>query len=109
MNRQSDETLTARTRDGLDNRRCNLRHATQQQNMLNRGLFKSNKSNYRGVSFDARSKKWRAAGKHDGKCYRIGDFDTPESAAVAWDAWALAVRGPMAVLNFPSKAWRHAA
>lgn len=67
-------------RNPLDNRRCNLRLATQSQNQLNREAPLNNTSGYKGVSWGARQRKWRAhfRGKH------LGFFDSPSGAHGAY-------------------------
>lgn len=70
--------------DGLDNRRHNLRLATKAQNAQNRqGLCSSNTSGFRGVHFDKRSRKWRAAVRINGRDVKLGRFDDPVEAARA--------------------------
>jgi hypothetical protein len=48
-------------------------------------LDKMNTSGYRGVSHDRQRNKWTADIRSDGKRYRLGRFDTPEEAAMAYD------------------------
>lgn len=95
--------------DTLDNRRCNLRIATHQQNMQNYRTRKDNTSGYRGVSFyKTRSHlptPWRAlicggGGKPPIDC---GYHATPLEAAIAYDHKCLELRGEFAVLNFPQE------
>ena len=63
-------------RNGLDNRKANLRFATPTQNAwnsisgLNRGTSK-----YKGVWWDRKSKKWRTVLSLDGKNEHLGFFD----------------------------------
>lgn len=67
--------------DGLNNRRSsNLRIATKSQNMHNSGMFKNNKSGFKGVTFDKESGKWKAHIALCGKQNTIGRYDTPELA-----------------------------
>lgn len=67
--------------DPLDNRKCNLRITTNQQNCENRqGPYKSNKSGYRGVSFDKQHQKWEAYYWRNYKKYSVGFYSTPEAA-----------------------------
>lgn len=89
--------------NGLDNRRSNIRLATQPQNMANRRKFNgptmgSRESQYKGVS--PRGKKW-AAYIGTRRMY-LGLFPTPELAARAYDAKAVELYGEFACLNFPS-------
>jgi hypothetical protein len=69
---------------GTDNRRENLRLATNIQNSMNSKKPRTNKSGYKGVSFMAESNKWRATIKANGKLFYLGSFDTPEQAHAAY-------------------------
>lgn len=70
--------------DGLDNRRCNLRLATQAQNMQNRRMSKYNSSGYKGVHWRADCQKWCARISVDSKRVHLGMYDTPEEAHEAY-------------------------
>jgi len=85
--------------DGLDNRRENLREATQAQNVANRRKFALSSSRFKGVHLGGRKKnRWIA------KCHQvqIGAFDTEIEAALAYDAAAREFYGEFAALNFPA-------
>jgi hypothetical protein len=66
-------------RNGLDNRRCNLRLATATLNSRNKPLQKNNTSGYRGVR--KRFGKYYAEASVDGKKIHLGIFATPEEAS----------------------------
>lgn len=85
--------------NGLNNRRDNLRPATEHQNRGNQGLLHSNSSGFKGVDRDRRS--WRARITIDGKRRHLGNFDTATEAALAYDAAAREVFGEFARPNFP--------
>lgn len=87
--------------DGLNNQRYNLRICTQAENMRNRGLDKNNKSGYKGVTFDVRSKKWQASLEILGKHISLGCFKDVIDAAKAYDKGAAKYFGKYARLNFP--------
>lgn len=65
-----------------DNRWSNLRLATRQQNAMNRGPDKTNKSGLKGVSFH--KGKWRAVIFSNGKHKHLGCFDSSELASLAY-------------------------
>lgn len=80
--------------DGLDNRRSNLRAATQSQNLANSRMFRTNTSGYRGVSrFRG---KWVAQIRINGTVVHIGRFDTAELASAAYKQTAQALHGEFA-------------
>jgi hypothetical protein len=87
-------------RNKRDNRRCNLRVCTQVENMRNRcSTYGSSK--FKGVSWDARRKKWMAAIHINGTQIRIGFFADEVDAAKAYDRKARELFGEFAYLNFP--------
>jgi len=81
--------------NGLDNRRCNLRICTRQENARNRRKHVDGKSRFIGVY--PRGKKWGAFVGHQ----HIGVFDDEVEAAKARDRKALEMYGIHAWLNFP--------
>lgn len=81
--------------DEGDNRIGNLRLATHSQNCINRRIPR-NTSGYRGVSWDASKRKWKAAITYDGKQRVIGLFDSAQAAAGAYNAKAREVHGEFA-------------
>lgn len=66
--------------DKSDNRICNLRISSHQQNMFNMKKKSTNKSGVKGVHFDKRCNKWRAQTSINKKRIHLGLFDTIESA-----------------------------
>jgi hypothetical protein len=69
--------------DKLDNRICNLRSGTYQDNMRNQKLRKSNNSGVTGVSWHKSHKKWRACIGSHGTRVDLGCFDEFEEAVFA--------------------------
>lgn len=86
-----------RDRDGLNNRRSNLRLCTNAQNQWNRVKVRGG-SQYKGVNRCGR--KWRAVIRVDGQQVHLGYFRVEEEAAKAYDAAAVQLFGEFARLNF---------
>ena len=88
-------------RNGLDNRRPNLRIVTPQQNSWNTRLgIGRGRSKYKGVSQDKDVRKWRASICIDKKLKHLGYFTDEKQAAEAYDKAAKKHRGEYAFLNF---------
>ena len=90
----------------LDNRRSNLRECTNQQNSFNKR--KTTKQNgaatqFKGVCWHKRLKKWQANICVNYRKVHIGYFDSPEEAATAYDAAAKRFFGQFAAPNFKSQ------
>jgi hypothetical protein len=85
----------------FDNRTANLRPATVAQNNCNRCSTGQTASRYRGVCQAARSNKWRAQIRVNGRLIYLGVFDDEVDAAKAYDTAAREYHGEFAVLNFP--------
>lgn len=85
--------------DTLDNRRSNLRIATNSENGMNSRRKGQGGHGYKGVT---RNKyRWSASIRANRVRYHLGTFDTPEEAARAYDAKARELHGDFARLNFP--------
>ena len=78
--------------DGLDNRRSNLRLATQAQNNANRRSKDGSSSQYKGVCWNKTTGRWAAT-------ICLGNFDTEEQAARIYNKFAREVFGEFARLN----------
>ncbi len=70
-----------KNRNGLDNRRANLRIATPSQNNANSKIPINNTSGFKGVAF--RKKKWEAYIMVNQKKIHLGRFLAKELAAAA--------------------------
>ena len=84
-----------------DNRICNLREATLQQNAQNRTSRKGSTSKYLGVYWYTRGEKWRAQIGLNGVKIHLGFFHNEEDAAKAYDKAAKKHFGEFANLNLP--------
>lgn len=88
-----------RNRNGLDNRRDNLRLATRQQQAANSDWKRPH--NYRGIF--PKQNRWIARITFESKGHYLGCFRTAIDAAKAYDQAALKFFGEFAVLNFPKQ------
>jgi hypothetical protein len=86
--------------NGLDCRRENMRLATRSQNMVNRDRPPNTTSQYRGVTWLIKNRKWMAQIKANGKRRYLGSFTDEEDAARAYDEAAREAFGDFARLNF---------
>jgi hypothetical protein len=101
MNAPAGLLVDHRNDDGLDNRRANLRLATNSQNICNSRRNKANcYSQFKGVTFDRRRGVWYAKIKINGKSIFLGSFDNELNAARAYDAAAKKYHKEFARLNF---------
>ena len=90
--------------DTLDNRRNNLRFATNQQNSINQ-RSKGGSSRYKGVGWHKKRRAWEAQMCINGKSKFLGYFDDEKDAALAYDEKAFEAWGEFARLNFPLAYW----
>lgn len=74
--------------DPSDNRICNLREATFNQNMQNRRIKKNHPTGYKGVGFNKRLQKYIARIVINGKQKTIGFFNDPQLAHDAYVSFA---------------------
>jgi len=89
-------------RNGLDNRKANLRPATKSQNTINKPCIKQKgaHSKYLGVTWQKSINKWQAQIRAKGKPRVIGYFNDEIEAAKAYDRAAKKYHKEFAVLNF---------
>jgi hypothetical protein len=89
-------------RNGLDNRRANLRPATVAQNAQNSRMRK-NRSGYKGVWFAKDKGRFRTAIWHNNKRIYLGYFNSKIAAALEYDRAAKKYHREFAVLNFSTE------
>jgi len=85
--------------DGLDNRRCNLRLATNTQNRRNGKAHSDGTSRFKGVCWDKFRGRWRADITFENRSIHLGRFHSETDAAIAYDAAARDLFGEFARLN----------
>lgn len=82
-------------KDPSDNRICNLREATHQQNMMNRPASKCNPTGSKGVSL-YNNGKYRARIVANGVRHHLGKFTSLEEASQAYKRAAILLHGDFA-------------
>ena len=82
----------------LDNRRCELRICSQAENCRNMRKTHGS-SQYKGVSWRKLRKKWKAVITINDKTIFLGDFDSQNHAAMAYNEAARKHYGEYACLN----------
>lgn len=87
-----------KNRDGLDNRKENLRICNQSLNCANQRINSANTSGYKGVSWNKTLRYWTASVKLHGKT-KVKYFNVKEDAAKAYNEMALEKFGEYALLN----------
>lgn len=93
-----------RNRNGLDNRRGNLRLADQTRNNGNCIKRSGCSSVFKGVAWDKRARKWVAYINDGGRRVQLGLYADEADAARAYDRRAVEVFGQFARLNLPNEA-----
>ena len=94
--RQTDH----RDHNTLDNRRANIRICTNQQNSRNRKSNQNLTSQFKGVSWNKREKKWGSYIHINEKTRFLGYWNMEEVAALRYDMVAIREFGEFAHLNF---------
>lgn len=80
-------------RNRSNNSWANLRSVSTQQNSFNRSLHSNNKSGFKGVCFDKRDKKFKAAITLNGIVHHLGYFNTAEEANECYQKAAIELHG----------------
>lgn len=101
MNAPPEVHVDHESRNGLDNRRSNLREATPQQNNFNQAAHRGGTSKFKGVCKPASARKFVAQIRINKINVVLGYFDGEVDAAIAYDTAARKHFGEFARLNFP--------
>jgi len=100
MNAQKGQIVDHINRNTLDNRKCNLRICTMAEN--NRNTIKRKdgiSSNYKGVCWKPKSRKYGAQINFNRKKIHLGYFETEDQAAIAYNIAAVKYFGRFARPN----------
>jgi len=100
MKAKKGQQIDHRNRNGLNNRRCNLRFCNNSQNAQNGESHKNSSSIYKGVAWHKLAKKWMASICIKGKQIYLGLFISEAEAAKVYDKKAKELFGEFAKLNF---------
>jgi hypothetical protein len=74
-------------RDGLDNRKSNLRDGSNGVNAFNQKVRSDNTTGFRGVKLRGDTGRYSACIKINGKVHHLGCFDTAEGANEAYQSF----------------------
>ncbi len=88
--------LDHKNKDGLDNRRENIRECTKAQQCQNREKFRGKSSIHKGVSYVASTKKWTSKITVNRKTTFLGLFTSEIEAAKAYKTAAMQLFGEFA-------------
>ncbi len=89
--------------DGLNNRRSNLRPASDFQNACNRSKQEGTSSRFKGVAWNKRKRNWEAYIKVNRKKQYLGNFGDEIDAALAYNKAAIQLFGEFANVNVIAK------
>lgn len=96
---EKGKVIDHKDRNDHNNQKENLREATHSQNRINAGTKKTNRSGYKGVSYQPNMADWRARIFVKGKSIELGRFTNRTDAAKAYNQAAVKFYGEFAYIN----------
>jgi hypothetical protein len=100
LNPPREVSVDHKNGDGLDNRRGNIRFATQSQNTANTQRFRKGcSSQFKGVGWIKSRRKWLAYIRKDGQFKYLGRYRDEIEAARGYDKAATEMFGEFAYTN----------
>lgn len=99
LNAKDNEFIDHINSNRIDNRKQNLRIATNSENQHNSKLPVTNTSGYKGVAWSDHAGGWIACISIEGKLSKIGLYATAKEAATAYDIAATTYYGEFAKTN----------
>ena len=99
LNAKKGEQVDHINRNGLDNRKKNLRLCSHSQNGINRPFQKNNSSGFKGVHKYKYGGKWEVSIEKGGKNFYVGVFSDKKEAALAYNKKAKELFGEFAYQN----------
>lgn len=105
MGVSGSQTIDHVNRNGLDNRRLNLRTCNTTENNRNQGLRKDSTSGYKGVRFIKHNGRFWARIQVNKKRISLGVFKCSKAAAYAYDLAAIKYFKDFAYTNFPREVY----
>ena len=101
MNPKDDEIIDHINHNKLNNKRCNLRICSQQQNLMNASKRKNCSSKFKGVFWNKYDNRWRASIVINNRNKYIGNYLNEIEAAEAYDRASIKYFKEYAFTNFP--------
>jgi len=95
----TNQLIDHRDRNPLNNCKSNFRICTHLENCRNVGKTKRNKSGFKGVCWDKRTKKWSSTIMVNYKNIHLGRFEDIKEAAMAYNKAAIEYFGKFAYIN----------
>lgn len=89
----ADVLVDHRDRNTLNNKKDNLRPATNQQNQFNAGVNLANTSGFKGVRWKESRRKWFAEIRINKEKKHLGCFDSAEEASAKYQEVAKRIHG----------------